>query len=251
LNKFAKDQKYCNNELAETTSFKTLLNDCCLYLKEKIQNHDVLFPIHGKYNIKYFLDKIYVLICEAVESIKEQFASVSSEEKQNLFEKMFRILEDAIFKLQETSIKDYCHSKDFFNHFSSMLGVEITALDGIRNLEKIVCDYYNMFVYITNFKNRISDSLDVSLPFSSPIFTDKYNYRLISGIEIKINDIDLYEGIKACDRNGSEIDLKENIDYFREGSNFIYCTLEVLRMKNVHSIKAISKNESRQEHIVQ
>jgi hypothetical protein len=103
-----------------------------------------------------------------------------------------------------------------------------------------VCDYYNILTYIFNVSCRLEDQPELQT-YSHPIYIDKYNFRIIDGIEIKFNDLSEFKMIKGIDWSKKEVELTKGADFFvDEEFSSLYCTLEVLRLKNIKEIEIIS-----------
>jgi hypothetical protein len=221
-------------------TLESLFKKCCNHLKTKLLEDHFLFLIGNEYTIDFYLDKFCDLIYESLE-LDHVIQNFENKEEVNfIFYKMIDLLDCHLRCLQSNIIKGLCDSEYVKYHFSKFVRQEIVILDDYIKVERIFCDYYNMFVYIANIARSIEGPCR-SFAYFSPIFIDNYTCRIINGIEINFRDSNKFLQIKSFDFKGDVIDLKKDIDYFSDdnGEKYFF-TEDILKEKNITEIELIS-----------
>jgi hypothetical protein len=222
-----------------SSPLRSLFNICCDHLKDEMLKNNIFFPIGNKYDIDYYLKELYKQIFKSINCRQEYYDVNNPENNSSMLRGLINLFDCFLDKLQATAVRDLCESEYIQKYFSGLLGREVKTLEDYINVEKIVCDYHNMFLYIDNLAFRIKGQC-VLFPYFQPIFNDTYNYRIIDGIEITVRFPAEFEIFKAFDVEGNSILMERNTDYFLDKIGRIYCTSEVLKKKNIYEIEIIS-----------
>jgi hypothetical protein len=106
------------------------------------------------------------------------------------------------------------------------------------SVENIICDYYNLFSYISNLEFNNGNSF---CDYIYPMVYEYYNYRVLDAIEIKFEYPAKIGQINAYDGVGWPVKFERDSDYFVvESGRILYCLYNVLERKNITAIEAIS-----------
>lgn len=123
-------------------------------------------------------------------------------------------------------------------YFSTLINKNIVTLEDYIEVEKIICDYYNMIVYIESRQSRINKT--VKSDFVELVSIDNYNYRIIKAIEISSSVFSKSVQIKAYGYEGEEIPIVEGIDFFKRAITRICVLSERLNEKNICEIEVLA-----------
>jgi hypothetical protein len=137
------------------------------------------------------------------------------------------------------TVKDLCFPEYVNNHFAKMIDSSVRTLEDYIAVEKVVCDYHNMFVYIANLALKNEDLSWELLPYFHPISDEKYNCKIVDGIEIKFEYPAKFGQINGIDEEENVTVLVKDIDYFIEDNKF-YLIFEILEMKKIAEIEIIT-----------
>jgi hypothetical protein len=124
---------------------------------------------------------------------------------------------------------------------------KLTSEDNVE-LEKVVCDFYNMIKYL---KNKFCDEcreLDIQClrknkAYSKPIVINDYKCRIVRGIELYFMEYSETGEIKAYDSEDKEIELEKGVDYFKSSRSNIFIPFENVLEKNIKKIEVFSEND--------
>jgi hypothetical protein len=181
------------------------------------------------------------MLCNIIQNIVESILRIHDitkpQSKDIIFQYQIKILDKKLKNLQDMVVKDLCEAKYFYHCFSKLLKRDIETLDDYKIIERILCDFNNMLVFLTNF-NTIKSRLYFQFNHLKPLFIDDYSCRIIDGVVIKFDDSVYLESIKAFNCEDNEISIKEDIDYFTEkvDKSYFFVT-EILKSKNINRIK--------------
>ncbi|EOB12604.1 hypothetical protein NBO_398g0002 [Nosema bombycis CQ1] len=181
------------------------------------------------------------MLCNIIQNIIESILTIyditKPQSKDIIFQYQIAILDKKLKNLQDMVVKDLCEVKYFYHCFSKLLKRDIKTLDDYKIIERILCDYNNILVYLTNL-NTIKSRLYFQFNHLKPLFIDDYSCRIIDGVVIKFDDSVYLESVKAFNYQDNEISIKEDIYYFTKklDKSFFFVT-EILNLKNINRIE--------------
>ncbi|EOB13995.1 hypothetical protein NBO_43g0001 [Nosema bombycis CQ1] len=191
-------------------------------------SNGIFLPITDKYDPCFYLDKFYNEINTAIKDLKNTKEPTSCDLTfTNLF-KFSRSIE----KLQEFYITEACESEFVQKHLSSVIGKDVASLEDYIEIEKILCDYYNVFTAIINN----------NLLYLKPFFNENYNCRIVKGIKIDFESPAKFGKMFAYRYDGKEVILKNDLDYFMDNSGDIFFLSDKIRAKNLYEIVVMSSD---------
>lgn len=239
-NCFYKTKDLFNKKFA-VIDFKSLIKKCLNNLKDDILNNHIILPIGGNYDIVFYINELCVRAYESISTNQKGYSVDKPEVNDYVFSIIKKSFYNSIRELQESIMKDISKFEHVQQHFSELLGKKLETCDDNVIVEKIICDYHSMLVYVSNFGFSFDKSL-LSTYYYPPIYIDNYNCRIISGIEINliawINDLEV---IEALDNKGQKVAFEKDVHYFINDVYKLYCTSNVLKEINIKTINLKSK----------
>jgi hypothetical protein len=243
VNKFNEEMEKTNNNIEQNESIiflKFLYKKHCDYFIKEMLKNNIFFPIGDKFNIEFYLLSIFEYILKSIKSRHRIFEASNSEKKKSILNKMLIIFDSYLERLGVTATKELCESAYVHNHFSGLLKKKIETLEDYVAIEKMVCDYHNMFVYITNLTRKVLNPFLKLLKYVSPIFIDNYHQKIVDAIEIIFrNDADFIE-ICGLDCESNKVILEKDTDYYLNNYGKFFCTIDNLKKKNIVESEIVS-----------
>ncbi|EOB12482.1 hypothetical protein NBO_429g0003 [Nosema bombycis CQ1] len=213
-NKFNIDYK--NKKDAKIHRFidmiESLFEQCCYEIKEKLSNHQIILPVNGIVTIEFILDQFYELIKKAIESSLKNIGSEYSVKVPVIFCAYFLVFKRDIKRMSKSIINSTWESLRIFDYFNELLGREIANEEDYMEVDKAICDYFNIMRCINEAKYDQSRTSVINL--ANPMLKDKFECRLIKAFEITVENPIEFGSIKAIGLKGKEILIEESVDYF-------------------------------------
>jgi hypothetical protein len=239
--RFEKNFTAINEDPKTKQSFKTFFITACGYIKDELLNNKIFLPLGGQYTNEYHLNKLYKIILENISKSQE---NCTTHDLSQLCCQKFQtdIIKDVIEKQEDITLTDIFACNNILVYFSNFLKKDVNMLRNFAEIEKIVCDIFNMVKCLSKIFNVQCFKNDHL--YTKPLYIDDYECRIIEGIDIKFA-YSLNPGtIKAYDREGKEILLIQLYDYV---FNLKFCSLfisfETIYKKNICEIEVISSKK--------
>jgi hypothetical protein len=151
--------------------------------------------------------------------------------------KIYKCIDDKLLNIEKQIEKNLLDEENLRNFFSQTFGELI--LDDYFIIEKIVCDYLNMFKYIINLIRNIEERSKKSSEVIRLINNDDIDYKITRSIRITLNENSVFLQIKAFSADGQEILFYKDVDYFVNEFGYMYIKMEALNVKNVKNVELI------------
>jgi hypothetical protein len=132
----------------QSKNIEFLIDACFDHINLEIMNNNIFLPINDKYNIDFYLLMLSNIIQNIVESILRIDDKTKPQLKDIIFQYQFSILDTKLKNLQDSVVKDLCKAKYFYHCFSKLLKRDLEILDDYKIIERMMCDYNNMLVFL-------------------------------------------------------------------------------------------------------
>jgi hypothetical protein len=220
---------------------KLIFDKYCDYLKNELLEKRILLLIGGIYDIDYYIKVLYDHIFKtSLELSQEDQGFINPNNIFSILSEMTNLFDCYLIKLQKRTIKDLCESEYIHKHFSKLLGRKVKTLDDFMIVEKMVCDYYNVFVHTANLARKFYGSFAL-FSYCKPLFNDDiFKYRILDGFGCRLGKGNNLNQIKAFDCNLNEVTLTKGVDFFVDEFRRLFFISDVLRKKNVKEIEIVS-----------
>jgi hypothetical protein len=225
-------------------ALKLLSNQYIDHLKNEMLHNRILFLISSQYNTKFYLNKVHEIIFK-LNGSRQQIVDVTNPDYDRFISgNAIKLFDIELKKLQTDAFIKFSESEYIEKHFTTVLNKNVKTLDDWIIVEKMICDYHNMLVYLANLYRMKKDSKYSSYEYYtiSPISFVNYNCRIIDGIEIKFINSAKFGEIKAFDKDEKEVKFLEGFHYFINSLNRFCCPSEVLKRMKINKILFSSKD---------
>lgn len=233
--KFKRD--YEENEDGKYQFIENLFEDCCYDLINQLLSENIILPIKGKYDVKFYLDQFYNFIKEAIDDLLNDLDNnyYSFDVPYILWDYTWKVRKQTI-KMYESIISNAWETLKVCEYFSDLIGRKITTVYDFIEVDKIICDFINMMRCV-----KENEKYEVS-PIN-PMITDNFKIQFINGIEIVFENSFEPGEIKAYNSEREDIKIIKNVDYFENKRNNGFCLpYEKILEKNIYEIEVISKS---------
>jgi hypothetical protein len=144
--------------------------------------------------------------------------------------------------MSKSIINSTWESLGIFDYFNELLGRNIVSEEDYMEVDKAICDYFNIMRCINEAKNYQSKTSVINL--ANPNLKDNFECRIIKAFEITVENPIEFGSIKAIGLRGKEILIEESVDYFmrfyENNRSSILLPFENIRAKNIKEIRIIS-----------
>ncbi|EOB12368.1 hypothetical protein NBO_456g0002 [Nosema bombycis CQ1] len=226
------------DEYETFVTIKALFNECCHHLISGLVSKRIFLPIENIYTIDFYIAWAYPFIETFTDSLRHDTDSSNPNMRSFLMLKTMQWFRKSLELFQRSVIDETFEVMCIDKYFSKLINKNIVTLEDYIEVEKIICDYYNMIVYIESRQSRINKT--VKSDFVEPVFIDNYNYRIIKAIEISSSVFSKRVQIKAYGYEGEEIPIVEGIDFFKRAITRICVLSERLNEKNICEIEVLA-----------
>jgi hypothetical protein len=221
---------------------ESLFKQCCYEIAEKLSNHQIILPVNGIVTVEFYLDQFYEFIKKAIESSLKNIDSEYSEKVPVIFCAYFLVFKRDIKRMSKSVINDTWESLRIFRYFNELLGRKILNEEDYMEVDKAICDYFNIMRCINEAKNDQRRTSVINL--ANPMLKDIFECRLIKAFEITVENPVEFGTIKAIGLRGKEILIEESVDYFmrfyENNRSSVLLPFENIRAKNIREIRIIS-----------
>ncbi|EOB12857.1 hypothetical protein NBO_354g0001 [Nosema bombycis CQ1] len=146
--KFDEDSEVNNMELNEKENLKLFFIATYETAKRELLNKNMILPLGGQYTIDYYLKELYDLIIENARKTQETCISLIREQIDPT-NSLFIITEHLDAKYKKITLQDIYDHENILKHFSDYLKKKISTVEDYVEVEKVVCDFYNMIKYLS------------------------------------------------------------------------------------------------------
>ncbi|EOB13555.1 Phosphotransferase system, HPr serine phosphorylation site [Nosema bombycis CQ1] len=157
------------------------------------------------------------------ENLKKDFDTVIEE-----------LTEEKISKIFNCELNYLCRS--FFSKIIKYCSYQYEKNEFLIELEKIICDYYNIIECIMNKDDRDS------IVYIEPIVFGKTCHKIIKALEINLTNCNKFKHIKFFNETLWD-DILEQEDYIFY-KNKLYLMFNVIKEHNIKKISIFSENDS-------
>ncbi|EOB13190.1 hypothetical protein NBO_128g0002 [Nosema bombycis CQ1] len=236
------EQKLIKNfpfNLFDRTRCGNIINKCINHVTGYLKNNENLnLSLTNRYYSFYYMRNYCKIVYEALEEKNLLLCLVTKNGIETLdLPKIYKCIDDKLLNIEKQIEKNSLDEENMRNFFSQTFGELI--LDDYFIIEKIVCDYLNMFKYIINLSRNIEEPSRKSSEVIRLINNDDIDYKITRSIRITLNENSVFLHIKALSADGQEIPFYKDVDYFVNEFGYLYITMEALNVKNVKSVELI------------
>ncbi|EOB13066.1 hypothetical protein NBO_218g0002 [Nosema bombycis CQ1] len=209
----------------ETFKLKNaLFEKNCRHIEYIFANECIFFVIDDNHDIDHYITNIYYIVSEAVKLDLEKYKNLTPKDVESIDEFDLKFYQDELIGVRINHLGIICIYEHLENHFSKILGLKVETLEDYDIMDKMLCDYYNMFRNIFENYNKPSEEQIDLLHTYHPLFFDNYNHKIINGFEIIVRTPAKFSLIKGFDDKGDEFNFKKDVHYFVDDvTGNLYC----------------------------
>jgi hypothetical protein len=222
----------------------SLYKRCFDKITKYLSTNILILPVRGSHTKEFYFDQFYKLIKKTIGARIEDLEELYKDHVPGYNDPYFERFASDLYNFGSTTKYESWELFKIVDYFKDLIGKEIKNLEDYIEVDKILCDFGNVMLFLDNLKrNLIRNTL---LLYDKPMFIDDFDCQLVIGIEVSLESPVKFGGIKAFDSSGKKIKMERNFDYFvRVYMNKcrVSLTFRRIRERDIQEIEVISANK--------
>ncbi|EOB14906.1 hypothetical protein NBO_12g0012 [Nosema bombycis CQ1] len=207
-----------------------------------------MVPIKGDLTVKFYFDRFYILIKEVIDEVIRKIDPDSPGCAKNCYN-LVKAFIKKVLKISKEFVAKSWEPLGAIDFFSKILNRKIENLDDYIEIDRIMCDFYNMVCCVSGIRDNLEDS---ELDFINPMLANNHEFRVSKGFEITSKSPYKLKEIKAYNSESYIFFLERDVDYFEKdlmnGFSARFSP-EKLKEEKIHLIEVVTTEKKFHFHL--